>query len=758
MDLAKLPREILCNIFVSGLSRRDIKSVRLTCRELAAVAAPLLFQRISISPLRRDRSSFFNIAKTFPHLVRVVIWEELNGDLDQFDPSYYPDDRDPYLPSFFRELASEARGLFWTEPGSAHSEFLHEFQQAIANMSNLHTLASKLMHPRREVILPTLGYTINVDMIMAIIRKQGIVYTYNTGFINFIIPTMEVLTNPSSLSIFANQPPTVTRLFYADDGIAHFTALTRITESNGMAFSTLRHLDLCIGGVRCDARELRGLLTCLRNARNLTSFKLCQENSLCGDPSVEDLLSIIPTLPSLTELHLADLDLNDNQYTKGFVKFISRHAKTLKRVYLTSVSIKKWALPKLAAMELLQLKRFVVVSKLEIDETTEEDFDDIDKDYDEALDTVLHEDFDTFFSEHYNGEFFEKQVEHISEQVVLDYINGKNDPNGERLLPPYGIEYRNTELHTHDAIFDIDTWRTAAICDTRDDKWMERGYDPMVVQCLDFEMRDQRDEHGIAYDIGARRIKDPATSLWIDSNGVLYNPATDEEMDDTDGRSYEPEDESWITQGRRTWNSELGLWRDGTTGRLEKFAIDREILHKPGAHGCDEWRLDFPSQEPAEGSEIFDMRPFYANEEDEYCLRAEMAPRWDWGRDPTGKVWFWQASGIEGHATEVWYFEHKGERAYGHEPLDFWHDWRERNEPESMAEATPYGWNLLNFVADKTMVGSEIPQPGLNDSLSKYRKRDDPMRNEFDLDRLLPVPADFEMHSKKKWIEADELI
>ncbi|KAM0294590.1 hypothetical protein ACHAO9_001024 [Fusarium lateritium] len=750
MDLAKLPREILCNISVSGLSRRDIKSVRLTCRELAAVAAPLLFQRISISPLRRDRSSFFNIAKTFPHLVRVVIWEELNGDLDQFDPSYYPDDRDPYLPSFFRELASEARGLFWTEPGSAHSEFLHEFQQAIANMSNLHTLASKLMHPRREVILPTLGYTINVDMIMAIIRKQGIVYTYNTGFINFIIPTMEVLTNPSSLSIFANQPPTVTRLFYADDGIAHFTALTRITESNGMAFSTLRHLDLCIGGMRCDAGKLEGLLTCLRNARNLTSFKLCQEHSLCGNPSVNDLLSIIPTLPSLTELHLVDLDLPKNQQTKGFVKLISRHAKTLKGVYLTFMSIRKWALPKLAAMKSLHLERFVVVSKLEIDETIEEDLDnESDKDYDEDFDTVFPEDFDK--------QFLEKKVEHINEQVILDYINGKNDVDGERPLPPYDIEYRNTELHTHDATFDIDTWRTAAICDTRDNKWMERGYDPIVVQRLDFEMRDQRDKHGFAYDTSARRIKDPVTSLWIDSNGALYNPVTDEEIDNADGRSYEPEDESWITQGQRTWNSELGLWRDETTGRLEKFAVDREIFDKTDIQGYDERDLDFPSHESEEGSETLDMRPFYANEEDEYCLRAQMAPRWDWGRDPTGQVWVWKVSGTAGYATEVWYFEHKGEYAYGHEPLDFWYDWRERNEPESTAEATPYGWNLLNFVEDNTMVGSEIPQPGSCDSLSKYKEWNDWIWETSDLFRSLPFPADFEMHSKKKWTEADEI-
>lgn len=118
-------------------------------------------------------------------------------------------------------------------------------------------------------------------------------------------------------------------------------------------------------------------------------------------------------------------------------------------------------------------------------------------------------------------------------------------------------------------------------------------------------------------------------------------------------------------------------------------------------------------------------------------------------------------SSTAGHAAEVWCFQHKGEYAHGHEPLEFWCDWRERNEPESTAEATPYGWNLLYFVAQTNeVVGSEIPQPGSCDSLTLHKYEDDPMWDEREFDEvgmyeLLPPPADFERHSKKEW--TDEL-
>ncbi|CZR37434.1 uncharacterized protein FPRO_02306 [Fusarium proliferatum ET1] len=101
------------------------------------------------------------------------------------------------------------------------------------------------------------------------------------------------------------------------------------------------------------------------------------------------------------------------------------------------------------------------------------------------------------------------------------------------------------------------------------------------------------------------------------------------------------------------------------------------------------------------------MQPFYDREEDEYLLRIENSPRWDWGRDANGQVWYWEVSGTAGHATATWRFKHNGEFAYGHEPLDFWDDWYD--ESGDKAKSTPYGRNLHAFIASDRL-GSEIPQ------------------------------------------------
>jgi hypothetical protein len=59
---------------------------------------------------------------------------------------------------------------------------------------------------------------------------------------------------------------------YADESIVHATALTRIFDT--MVFSNLRHLELCIGDLRCVSADPEGSLTCLNYARNLASFNL----------------------------------------------------------------------------------------------------------------------------------------------------------------------------------------------------------------------------------------------------------------------------------------------------------------------------------------------------------------------------------------------------------------------------------------------------------------------------------------------------
>ncbi|KAL9569223.1 hypothetical protein ACKAV7_006809 [Fusarium commune] len=139
------------------------------------------------------------------------------------------------------------------------------------------------------------------------------------------------------------------------------------------------------------------------------------------------------------------------------------------------------------------------------------------------------------------------------------------------------------------------------------------------------------------------------------------------------------------------------------------------------------------------------MQPFYDREEDEYLLRIENSPRWDWRRDAEGDVWYWKVSGTVGHATEIWRFEHKEEFAYGNEPLDFWDDWYD--DRGDKAEATPYGWNLVAF-SECHELGSEIPQRGTCESL-----HDDPVMPDVYVRMNLPKPADFEVWSNVPWCE-----
>ncbi|KAF4964234.1 hypothetical protein FSARC_7788 [Fusarium sarcochroum] len=729
MNLVDLPREIIAEIFSLEcpiLPREDILSARLTCHELAEVLTPILFYRIRISPLIKDRDDFFSIAKQ-PHLaclVRIIVWEELNGDLSELDPESWQNTMSVPERPFFEELTANAKALFWLENldlESLHPDYdrslpsylqdLREFFQdaVITNMPNLHTLVSKPMPPRRQLKMPSMDYSLSVETITRFIQKYTTSYTFNFGFHFFLVPTLKIAAKRSL--------PNITNLLYADEYVADAstTALANLRSEDSMTFSKLHHLDLCITGKKIGATGLEGFLACLENAHKLTSLKICQEMARTGryEYDMPNLIGLIPTLPRLTEVHFVDTYVEEDQLTgmdyadifhgqdpPGFapIEFICRHAETLKRVYITSSAIEKRALEQLASLNSLQLERLVIISGDDLDEDREE---------------------------------------HIDEETILNYINRVDECEQQRPQPPYRPYERDTELHTHDAIFDNHACIAAAIYDTRDNGWERRGYDPSDVQVLDSEALNRRDEHGIAHYIGARRTKDDDTGLWVDRDGVYYNPSTDEKILNPENNSYQPSDDSWTTQGQRTWDWELGLWRDWETGKLFKFAADQQPLGKPKFHEHDFYIGDL------------DMGPFYDIEEENHLLRVEGAPRWDWGRDKEGHVWYWQACGTAGYATEMWYLEHKGEHAYSHDPLEFWVDWYD--EPEDKAEALPFGWRLACFVQRPDEVGSEIPQQGTCKSLAQYETSDDPMYHVEDWWREIPVPEDIDMYSKRDW-------
>ncbi|KAF5624986.1 hypothetical protein F52700_9361 [Fusarium sp. NRRL 52700] len=636
MSLVTLPCELLANVFSldNGLSRRDLKSLRLTCRKMSTEASRTLFYQVRVSPFIQDFRHLFELLESpLASLVRVLVWEELAFDRTilrypcLMPPILYDHNGNENI-GFFRELTrivyfeflvgsqniSEATNDLYSL--TAHT--IHDNRRSITklsspdgfvsavcnNMPNLHTLVSRPMDGQRRFEIPSLDFSITINSLRPLLQGHETNIRFNTGFTDYFVPLLESLASRAN-----GEEPTnkITHLFYSDESLTNHSALLRMEEpSKPNIFEHLVHLELCL--------------------------------------------------------------------------------------YLSTSG------------------------------------DDIDNDVDDyGEDCSYYSDSDSSLSGR-------DTHERMNEDSVLAYVNRTDGPDQKKPLPPLIGE--RMQISTHSLAFDTTTCELSAFHATRDNLWQKRGYDLKDIKVLDSATFERRDEHGIAHSLGPRRIYHFETGLWVDSDQVFYDPVTDEEVNDPFEKREKSKDDSWTVRGQHTWDSELGLWRDGQ-GILKKFATERELPEKPKIPSEDQ-DSDFNT----------DMQPFYDREEDEHLLRIENSPRWDWGRDAKGQVWCWQVSGPGGYATESWRFEHNGEYACGNEPLEFWDDWYD--DPGDKAEATPYGWNLDAFVRSKEL-GSEIPQRGTCKGLRLYCKEDDPIGTDHDCDSCIPKPMDFEICSIEPW-------
>ncbi|KAJ4328672.1 hypothetical protein N0V84_000863 [Fusarium piperis] len=689
--LPNLPVEVLQPI-VSFLPKQDVKSVRLASRLLASKATPLLFNRIRISPLKIDRDAFFKIVDS-PHLVGhvcTIVWEELNGDHTRFepqlwDPSYgnssFPWAEWPVLAG----IMAQVRDLFWVttkgQPADfeeAFAAFRPRFIAALDKMPNLHTLASKPMHNDRQVQAASSGYPVTARVIKRLIHHDQERCMFNTGFIAAILPALVHMSRQPSKR--------VTRFLYADEGTTRTTALSFLPSSVACAFSKLEHLDFCISGPAPSMAQIDGFVACLGAATNASYLHLCQEASYQEKGSSPRLLHMIPKLPRLTEVHLDDIQLVEQETeflsseqildddNSPLVEFVRRHAETLRKIRITSSKVTRRMLLSLSRLNLLQLERFIIIPGQDMEE-------------DDPWPT--------------------------SEKIILAFVN-KTAEGVERPEPVLGPDDQGA-VCTHDAVWDIEEWPTGAVFDTRRRGWRSRGYDPLEVMALDDEAGERRDEDGFTHELGPCRVYDHATGLWVGRDGVWYDPRTDEEMLEPERRNYETEREdecsTWAVKNERAWNWELGLWRDldsGPRGPLHKFAVDRDSI----CEAMPERIIDDDACSD-EADEDVDMRSYYAHEDDVHLMRQLRSPRWDWGRDEKGLVWYWEVLGNngQGYMTEMWHFRHRnGEDAYGEEPLEFWTDW-EGSEAGDVADATPFGWRFRAFVESwpRDTSGGDLP-------------------------------------------------
>ncbi|KAF5578412.1 hypothetical protein FPANT_10020 [Fusarium pseudoanthophilum] len=487
MSLVTLPQELLAEVFSfdHGLSRRDLKSLRLTCRQMSTEASRTLFYQVRISLLLPDLRHFFELSESpLASLVRVLVWEELTFDVSKFQHPWYPSpviynengDRCKILsreitelvsfhfPVGFQDISAFARH---PDPVGAHmmqrsrrpipkSKSPDEFLSAVRNMPNLHTLVSRRMDGQRRLEIPSLDFSMTISSLKDILRRFGTNMRSNTGFTDYFMPLLESFASQPNDEVPTNK---ITRLFYSDEHVDPRSALLQMEEPVKLKiFEHLVRLDLCLCDTFLSAQASRGFTACLANAKSLTSLKICNENAFIPFDPI-----IIPTLPKLMSVefvkisgcpysHFLSVAHGGQQFQdasiSGIISFIQRHANTLRNLCFTSSRVGVSLLKELAKLNSLQLDRLVIASA-----------DDIDNDDDDYCSRP------TSIRRLLNIE----NHKHIDEQVVLAYVNRADGLDQKIPLPPH--IYKETQISTHSLVVDTATCELSAFHDTRKREW-----------------------------------------------------------------------------------------------------------------------------------------------------------------------------------------------------------------------------------------------------------------------------------------------
>lgn len=672
----RLPAEILDLILLQpSLCGEDIKSIRLASKRIESSATRRLFRKVHISALHRDREAFLNIAQS-PHLARHVqtlVWDELTGNFRLLQTSFHVeylgemmgwgDSLDSVGSNLVDDIISQVQPLFWLTSESAPLEdgemgyigalpFWDEFVEAVDKLPALRSFVSRPMQPNREVQSAADGYPLTVRVIKNIFLCEDVYERqdaiFNLGFLFYLIPLLKLYTERG------DQRPR--QLFFSDEDSVTKSSLEYLATSDAPAFRHLHHLELNVfERARWSRRETSGLEACLTEAVNLRHLHLryiqaqCRDDFIPGADIDRSPLYAIPTLPSLVSLCLDDvilehnysespdygIDLPRDHEQPAFVNFITRHAATLKRLCVLSSYVTRDSVCKLARVPDLKLHRFIMANP----DTNNTDY------------TIKEEDILNFINWKYDYDSEGNKLPGQAEGPILS----SRFPKCTHVLPALE-EYGKDESLT------------------------------MVDNCREI-----------------CRTHDAPSGLWVDEDGIYYDPATDQEMTEPRQEYCRPKDWQGQVDKRRWWDGDLGLWRDTSPCHntpLHKYAIDRvadttfgDNLDKRGENdpGLQEERnraMELPAYPP----ELCLLEEF------EHQARKLGRPKWAWGTDDLGHVWYWEVpNNGPGHPTRIWHFTHRnGEEAYGDDPLEFWPDWEGGTSGDTVS-ATPFGSELRSF-------------------------------------------------------------
>ncbi|KAI0185476.1 hypothetical protein EV127DRAFT_473496 [Xylaria flabelliformis] len=320
--ILQLPRE-LCDQLLEEyqLSRKDIGSLRRTCKAFATIAGPILLcERVILSRLEEDRAKFKNVVKYHGRHVREVIWQGLNLDFWLLNPVYLEDEAhstilaasvlqdtnllwvppqnypDPTIGKIWQAASVlPDSSLLWVPPQNHPDPTIGKIWQAatnwiskqIDNMPNMTTLTIKLMPDNRAF---GSGFK-EVPMSWTQPRVYGI------SDFDFVVALMAL-----------GRPGCRVRTLNLDTRFGKWNIL-QVPMQDTDAFQYLTTINICFGPVkRWKYRGSHPLLTCIERSENLRNLKLCFEDGLGTGLNGPDLLlhglKYLGGWPRLRSLHI----------------------------------------------------------------------------------------------------------------------------------------------------------------------------------------------------------------------------------------------------------------------------------------------------------------------------------------------------------------------------------------------------------------------------------------------------------------------
>ncbi|KAI1207855.1 uncharacterized protein F4807DRAFT_168411 [Annulohypoxylon truncatum] len=319
-------------------------------------------------------------------------------------------------------------------------------------MPQLHTLVSQPMHPCRLLTKSPTHYPITAQLLSGGLGSIASNITQTTHALLHLGLRMHPPRQPKL---------GLTRFHYAD--IHEQSALPRIgLKYLPLLFPKLTHLDMCIS-VTQSRRDLYELQDFIMKAKNLTHLRLCFERSYTSffeiGPSFESGSHIVLSHPGSHLPKLRYLYITDTQIAyHNLLRFVKRHASTL-RFLRVEENMPPEIIETFAGM--------MMSHKLDLDDLVV-----LPSNPDECFPVIP---FDDDFK---NGE--------ILRNGTAEAYAATND-----LACITGMEPR----------YDINSWRTAAIVDSRYPFSLLGCVDPGDIKFLDAENGDWRDPSGYTFPI-----------------------------------------------------------------------------------------------------------------------------------------------------------------------------------------------------------------------------------------------------------------